>query len=276
MTILLEINPFLGAFIASLIFILGTGILALTVHLFFRRRRPKEFTPFVNQICLRIGTIHALLVAFVFGVLTTELFKLQNASDSEAISAANIYFTLIDNPSEEAVKLRNLIPIYLQTVIKKDWIELSKTPNDLPAWNIITQMQKITLSWNTVTVSEEMLRRYVFENLNTIAESRNIRIIERQAPNLPLIFWVIAIMGYILTILPLFSIELDKRRFLLICCYAIIIGTIFYGIVLLDKPFLSRAVKPNSFEVMYNDVTSMALSSSLRTRHEGSSLDKQR
>jgi len=261
---LLKLHPLTGAFIASLISIACAGILAITVRIFFRERLSKVTTPFVHQMSLRIGTMHALVVALVFGVLTTELLKLQNTSDSEAISSANIYFTLIDNPSEEAVKLRNLIPVYLQTVLEKDWVELSETPHDLPAWKIIAQMQKITLNWNTETASEEILRKYVFENLNTIAENRNIRIIERQAPNLPLIFWGIAIIGYILTILPYFSIELDKRRFLLISCYAIIIGIIFYGIAVLDNPFLSRAVKPSSFEVMYNDIKTSSLSSPVK------------
>jgi hypothetical protein len=210
---------------------------------------------------MRIGTMHALVVALVFGVLTGELIKLQNTSDSEAISAANIYFILAGSPSKEAVKLQNLVPDYLHAVIEKDWVELAEMPHDLPAWKIIAQMQKITLNWNTKTAPEEMLRKYVFENLNTMAENRNTRIIERQAPDLPTIFWGIAIIGYILTIIPYLSLEFDKRRFLLISCYAIMIGVIFYGIAVLDKPFLSRAVKPSSFEAMYTDIKTSSVSS---------------
>ena len=250
----------MGALSASLISILCTGILAITVRIFFRERLSKVTTPFVHQMSLRIGTMHALVVALVFGVMTGELVKLQNTCDSEAVSAANIYYVLAGNPSEEAVKLRNLIPIYMETVIEKDWAKLSVMAYDLPAWKIIAQMQKIVMNWAVETISDDMLKKYVFENLNTMAENRNIRIIEKQTPNLPVIFWGIAIIGYILTIMPYFSVELDKRRFFLISCYAIIVGIIFYGIVVLDKPFLSRAIKPSSFEVMYNDIKSSSLS----------------
>ena len=262
MTTLLRITPILGAFLSIMISVTCTFVLIICAHIFFHGKRSRETSPFVHQMSLRIGTMHALVVALVFGVLTTELLKLQNTSDSEAISAANIYFTLTDNPSEEAIKLRNLVPVYLNTVIEKDWIELSERPHDLPAWKIIAQMQQTALNWDTKTASEQILRKYVLENLNTIAENRNIRIIERQAPNLPLIFWGIAIVGYILTIMPYLSVELDRRRYMLICCYAIIIGIIFYGIAVLDKPFLSHAVRPSAFEVMYNDIATSSMKSS--------------
>ena len=263
MMFLLKLPPVLGALLAILISLSFTFALFITAHLLLRGKRPDQTRTFAQQMALRIGTIHALVVALVFSILTGGLIKLFDMSDAEAISAARIYFILKDNQSEEAARLRSLIPLYLKTVIEKDWEELSEMPHDLPAWELVAKMQGITLNWKTVKPSDEMLKGYVFENLNTMAENRNKRIIEWQAPDLPPVFWAIAFSGFILTLLPYLSVELSKRRLLLVCGYAIMIGIMFYGIAVLDKPFLSRAVKPTSFAVMYNDISEGALSSPL-------------
>jgi hypothetical protein len=255
MIFLIKLPPVLGVFIAVLLSLAFTCALFVTAHFFLRGKRSNETKTFAQQMALRIGSMHALVVALVFSILTGELMKLNNLSDAEAMSAANIYYILRDNQSEEAARLRSLIPLYLKTVIEKDWEALSEIPHDLPAWELITKMQGLTLNWKTTTSSEEMLKGYVFDNLNTMAENRNKRVIEWQAPDLPTVFWAIAFSGYILTLLPYLSVELIKRRFLLVCGYAIMIGIMFYGIAVLDKPFLSRVVKPTSFEVMYNDIS---------------------
>lgn len=251
---LLKMSPVLGLLIAALLSVALTALLFIIAHMIFRGKRPKEIKHFVAQTALRLGTMHALVVALVFSILTGELIKLQSMSDVEAISAANVYWILVDNPSEEGAQLQELLPRYLQTVIEQDWQELSGKPHNLPAWDLIGQMQRITLKWNPATPSDQMIKGYVFNNLNTMAENRSNRVIERQAPDLPTIFWVIAILGYFLTLMPFLMVELSRRRLFLISCYAIMIGILFYGIVLLDNPFTAKTLKPSSFEVMYNEI----------------------
>ena len=250
----LKLHPVLGASISALLSLTFTGALFIIAHLIFGGKRPEATKTFAQQMALRIGTMHALVVALVFGLLTSELKQQHSLSDAEAISAANIYFSLKDNWTDEAAKLRSRIPQYLKTVIEQDWEELSSEPHELPAWKLISEMQSITLGWDAKTPSDVMLKGYIFNNLNTMAENRNRRIIEWRA-SLPPVFWAIAFLGYILTLFPYLSVELSKLRLLLVCCYAVIIGIIFYGIAVLDKPFLSGAVKPTSFEVMYNDIS---------------------
>ena len=266
MLFLIKLPLVLGAFIAVLLCLAFTCALFVTAHIFLRGKRPKEYKTIAQQMALRIGTMHALVVALVFSTLTGELKNLNNLSDAEAMSAANIYYILRNNQNEEAARLRSLIPIYLKTVIEKDWEELSRMPYKLPAWELIAKMQGINFDWKTTNSSDEMLKGYVFNNLNTMADNRNKRAIEWQAPTLPPIFWVIAYLGYILTLVPYLSVELNKRRLFLVCGYAIMMGIMFYGIAVMDKPFLSRAIKPVSFEVMYNNISKDAPSSPLEMK----------
>ena len=254
MIFLLKLHPVLGASIAVLLSLALTCAIFIVAHIFFRGKRPDQTKVFAQQMALRVGAMHALVMALVFSSLNGELSKLHEMSNAEAISAANIYYILRGNQAEEAARLRSVIPDYLQMVIEKDWAELSQTSHKLPAWELIAEMQEITLNWKPRTHSDEILKRYIFDNLNTMAQNRNKRVIKWQT-GLPLIFWAIAIGGYILTLLPYLSVELSKRRLLLVCGYAFMIGIMLYGIAVLDKPFLSRAVKPVSFEVMYNNIS---------------------
>ena len=260
MLFLIKLPPVWGGLLAVFVSLAFTAALFIIVHIFLRGKRPTEYKNIAQQMALRIGTMHALVMALVFSTLNGDLKNLNDLSDAEAMSAANIYYTLKHNQSDEATRLRVLIPIYLKTVIEKDWEELSEMPFKLPAWDLIAKMQKINFEWKTTNSSDEMLRGYVFENLNTMADNRNKRVIEWQAPTLPPVFWVIAFSGYFLTLLPYLTVELNTRRLFLISAYAIMIGLLFYGIAVLDKPFLSRVIKPVSFEVMYDNISKDALS----------------
>ncbi len=258
--VLLKFPLVLGLLVAVCLSLSFTCALFVTAHLLLRGKRPDQTRTFAQQMALRIGAMHALVVALVFSSLTGELIKLHNISDSEAISAANIYFKLEGNSSEEAARIRSLVPLYLKAVIEQDWEVLSETPHDLPSWHYFNEMEEINLDWKTSTKADEMLKGFVFDNLNSMSENRMKRIIEWQAPNLPHIFWVIAIAGFFLTLVPYLSVELNKLRFILICSYALMIGIMFYGIAVLDRPFLSRAIKPAAFEVILNGISAYSSS----------------
>ena len=238
--------------VAAAIFI--TVILFIGGHFLLNGKRPEKIPTFVQQVVLRVGTIHALVVALVFSSLAGDLHQLKYQADQEAISAANIYFALQEFENEEAVRIKSLIPTYMATVITQEWKELSYKPHNMPAWEIIKELRGTTLAWQTTTPSETMLKTYIFNKLNEISEYRNKRLIEWRV-GLPTIFWIIAFGGYLLTILPFLSVRLSKLRLLLICAYATIIGITFYAIAALDNPFASQMLQPISFEIMYGEIS---------------------
>ena len=252
---LLNLPPFLGTIAAALLSVIVTALLFICANLFISGERDTVTKTFTQQMALRIGTMHALVVALVFSTLTAELIKLRDLSDMEAISAANIYYTLKGDTSKEANELRTLVPEYLKTVVEMDWEKLTNTPYELPAWKILDKMQRISRNLPEGTSSEAMIKKYVFDNLNEMAKNRNKRLIERQAPDIPTVFWTIAITGYFLTLLPYLTIELSRKRLFLVTCYAVIIGILLYGIAVLDRPFESGVNKPVAFQTMYSDIT---------------------
>ncbi len=102
----------------------------IAAHLLVGGKRPEKTLTFVQQMALRIGTMHVLVVAPVFSILTGELIK-----------------------------------------------------------------------------------HYVFYNLNAMAENHNKRIIEWQAPNLPPIFLGIGVVRYLLTLNPCLCVHEPPSTF---------------------------------------------------------------
>ena len=254
MAFMINLPPAIGPVVFALITVAITAAIFLMARLIYRGRRTESTRVFAQQMALRIGTMHALVVALVFSVLTGQLIKLHHTSDTEAISAASVYWILKNSEAPEAIALRELIPQYLQIVIEKEWEALSGSPHDLPAWELISRMQSIIVKWRPATAAEELTRKYVFDNINTMAESRDRRVIHRLAPTMPPIFWLIAILGYFLTLAPYLTVEFSKFRFFLVLCYAVIIGVLFYGILVLDNPFSSQVIHPTSFEVTLHEI----------------------
>lgn len=60
--------------------------------------------------------------------------------------------------------------------------------------------------------------------------------------------------GFILTLVPYLTVELTKFRFFLINCYAYMVGITFYGIILLNNPFMNGLVAPTPYEMIYHEM----------------------
>ena len=63
----LKLNPVLGSLIAILLSVAFTCAIFIAAHILLRGRRHSETRVFAQQMALRIGTLHALIIALVFG-----------------------------------------------------------------------------------------------------------------------------------------------------------------------------------------------------------------
>jgi len=109
-------------------------------------------------------------------------------------------------------------------------------------------------NWQTSQLYEEKIKNYAMDLLLKINELRIRRLYAWYREEIPVIFWVIAVAGIILTLVPYLTVELTKFRFILINCYACMIGITFYGIIVLNNPFMSGLVAPTSYEMIYKEM----------------------
>jgi len=247
--------PFTTGFvIAILTAVAFTSILFLIVHGFLRDKRSKTTGTFAQQMALRIGTLHALIIALVFGVIASEYMDLEKSLDFEATSIGSLYTALTAIPSDKNEKIRNQLILYLKNLIDTEWKQRTKRPLGKSSGRILFEILQNVQNWKTTKLNEEKIKNYALDLVLKINEQRIRRLYAWYREEIPPIFWVIAVAGFILTIVPYLTVELTKIRFFLINCYACMIGITFYGIILLNNPFMSGLVPPTPYEMIYHEM----------------------
>ena len=249
-----RLSDILGPIIVAFIFAVITGLIFAIAHFLFRGKKTKEMGVVAQQMALRIGAIYALVVALVFSALVVEVSHLLRMADTEAVSAGNIYWSLEKNQDSKAVELHKLIPDYLQSVIESDINPIEPNSFKRPAWKLIDRMRETIAQWEPSSATDELLRSYVLENIKTLSESREDRIVAQITPDLPSFFWAFLVLGYFLTLAPYLTIEHSKFGLFLIYGYAIINGLMFYGIIALDNPIILNLMTPVAFEELLNQI----------------------
>ena len=251
---LLKLPLVTGFLIAMLTTVAFTGIVFLIVHWFFRGKRPQTTRVFAQQMALRIGTLHALIIALVFGVLASEYSDLEKSLDIEAASIGSLYTALNRIQTDDTAKVRNQLLLYLEDVIDKEWKHITKSPLSKSTGQILFEILRNIQNLQTSQPYEEKIKNYAMDMVLKINELRIRRLYGWYREEIPAIFWVIAVSGFILTLVPYLTVELTRFRFLLINCYSCMIGITFYGLILLNNPFMSGLVAPTPYEMMYKEL----------------------
>ncbi len=261
---LLKLPHILGFIIAMLATVAVTGIFFIIVHGFLRGKRPDTTRIFAQQMAMRVGTIHALIISLIFGFLSGKFNEQQETLDIEAAIIGNIYVAMSNIRTDEAAKIRNQLILHLADIIDKEWQQTPKNPFSASTDQFFIEAFRTIQDWQASSPFEEKIKNYTMDMILKIAEMRTQRLLSWYQEEVPMIFWLIAVPGFILTLVPYLSVELNKFRFFLISCYASIIGLTFYGIILLSNPFMSGLLSPTPYEMIYKQIKASSLAKSAR------------
>jgi hypothetical protein len=260
MMFFLKLNPVLGSLIAILISVAFTCAIFIAAHILLGGRRPKETRVFAQQMALRIGTLHALIIAFVFGALASDYIDLEKTMDNEAAAIGSVYAAMRNIQSGEAEKIRDQVVLYLKDVIDKEWELTSESPLSTSTGQILFAIIKNLENWQTSLPFEEKIKNYSIDTMLTVNQMRIKRLYGWYREDVPAIFWLIALIGFTLTLFPYLSVELTKFRLILVNCYSSMVGITFYGLILLNNPFACGLVAPTPHKMMYEQIKSLSLS----------------
>lgn len=260
----LKLPPLLGSIIAILLSVAFTCALFITAHIFLHGKRPNETKTFAQQMALRIGTLHALIISLVFGTLASEYIAMEKTLDDEAAAVGSLYTAMRNIQSGDAERIRGQLALYLKDVIDNEWRQTTESPLSTSAGQILFAIMKNLENWKTSRPFEEKIKSYSIDRVFKINEMRIGRLYGWYREDIPIIFWLIAGVGFILTLFPYLSVELNKFRLVLINFYSAMIGITFYGIILLNNPFLCGLVAPTPHKMIYDQINTISLSDSTR------------
>ena len=264
MLFFLKLHPILGSLIAILSFMAFTSALFIIAHIFLGGRRPNQTKTFAQQMALRIGTLHALIIALVFGALANDYIDLEKTLDNEAAAVGSVYVALRTIQTVDTVRIQDQLALYLNDVINKEWELTSESPFSTSTGQILFAIIKNLENWQTSLPFEEKIKNYSIDKMLKINEMRVKRLYGWYREDVPIIFWIIALVGFTLTLFPYLSVELTKFRLILVNCYSSMVGITFYGIILLNNPFMCGLVAPTPHQMVYEQIISFSSSNDAR------------
>lgn len=264
MTFLLKLHPAFGSVIAILSFMAFTSALFIIAHIFLGGRRPNQTKTFAQQMALRIGTLHALIIALVFGALANDYIDLEKTLDNEAAAVGSVYVALRTIQTVDTVRIQDQLALFLNDVINKEWELTSESPLSTSTGQILFAIIKNLENLQTSLPFEEKIKNYSIDKMLKINEMRVKRLYGWYREDVPIIFWIIAVVGFMLTLFPYLSVELTKFRLILVNCYSSMVGITFYGIILLNNPFMCGLVAPTPHKMVYEQIISFSSSNDAR------------
>ena len=264
MLFFLKLHPILGSLIAILSFMAFTSALFIIAHIFLGGRRPNQTKTFAQQMALRIGTLHALIIALVFGALANDYIDLEKTLDNEAAAVGSVYVALRTIQTVDTVRIQDQLALYLNDVINKEWELTSESPLSTSTGQILFAIIKNLENLQTSLPFEEKIKNYSIDKMLKINEMRVKRLYGWYREDVPIIFWIIAVVGFMLTLFPYLSVELTKFRLILVNCYSSMVGITFYGIILLNNPFMCGLVAPTPHQMVYEQIISFSSSNDAR------------
>jgi len=264
MLFFLKLHPILGSLIAILSFMAFTSALFIIAHIFLGGRRPNQTKTFAQQMALRIGTLHALIIALVFGALANDYIDLEKTLDNEAAAVGSVYVALRTIQTVDTVRIQDQLALFLNDVINKEWELTSESPLSTSTGQNLFAIMKNLENLQTSLPFEERIKNYSIDKMLKINEMRVKRLYGWYREDVPIIFWIIAVVGFMLTLFPYLSVELTKFRLILVNCYSSMVGITFYGIILLNNPFMCGLVAPTPHQMVYEQIISFSSSNDAR------------
>jgi len=218
------------------------------VHRFWSSDVSEETKKTADMVATRIGVIHAVVIGMMFTSVRVEYNQMIVAVESEASALARLYVALERQGGEEFSDTRQQLTNYIQLVVEEQWPALREL-KFMPEDRELTGRDVLDKVWDDLSKIEHKPGDVNLKDLLNQAEDYKIqRLFDTKGQLLP-VFWYIAIIGYLFTLLTLYFPPPTLRRCLLVSLYSGMVAVVLLGIFILTHPYSPAAgVTPHVFE----------------------------
>jgi hypothetical protein len=177
-------------------YLIAACVYLLVVRLAVDDRRARAFRAFSPGMLPVLGTIFALLVAFVaVGVWNDfDKAKLAVATEASALRAVDVFAETL--PDEQRTQLRALMNSHIEEAVNREWPEMAHGRASLRALAThLVEAQRLTVSLKPQDESQRTAQREIVDALHRALDARRQRIIISQSEVGPVKWAAILLMG---------------------------------------------------------------------------------
>lgn len=210
-------------------------LLHFAVHLFVTNTSAEATLDAAKWASVRVGAIHALILALAFSGLRSEHNELQEGIDNEALAIEQLHRGLEGFGTQRARKIQEDLAAYTRLVIEEEWPSMAAgqplAEADLLVDSIYRQIIELSASTDNSGLSSTLLN-----DINDIENERGQRSFDIVEP-IGLVFWLIAVVGLVLTCVSFLPTPYTILRSMFLGMFAGINGLVFFAISEYSRPF---------------------------------------
>jgi hypothetical protein len=242
----------------------GVCLLALAgfelVHRLVPAGSRQQHNVVAGFIYAALGVIYAVLLALVVIAVWEEYELASETVEQEANATADIFWLADQLPEDRGTHVQELARSYAEEVVRKEWplMEQGKKPlmtqeEGTPAgWTIIDDIRHNIQGFEARTKSEEQLYAEGLDQLDTLSDSRRMRLVASEE-GVPGVLWTALIFGGVAAVgfTYLFGLESTWAHRLMVATLAAVIGLVLFTVGAMEYPFSGGArIGPGAFELI--------------------------
>ncbi len=238
--------PILEAALWFLIPALFAMIAHWGAHALFPNKPSEETLDAAKWGAVRIGAVHALILALAFSSVRSEYNELRESIDNEALAIEQLYRQLQEFGTDESEAIQEDLERYTRLVVNEEWPSMA-TGRPLEEADLLVDAiyrQIIVLADNAERSNSASA---MLNDINDIENERGQRSFDIEEPISPM-FWMIAVVGLVLTCLSFFPTPHGLLRSSFLGMFAGMNGLVFFAIIGFSHPFSTAfPIQPTPF-----------------------------
>ena len=253
----------LPSWVGAVLFAAAATIVALGMHFALRwllsRHAAEDTRNISGALIQRMGTLYALVLAFVFAQEYSDYNQINATTTREAAAVSSVYHGLRKYDYDGTKEIRRTVARYVQTVIVEEWDLLSEKKLSSDAWKHYRDVEIKLLHLAPQGLFQSDLRSQMIHDWDIVSQSRIARV-SFAVYDVPAFLMGVCIAGFFFAVAPHFAFSSKAANLFLISLHAFFNGLIIYLILAIANPFsIPARIEPAAFEMlMHSDMANVA------------------
>ncbi len=196
-----------------------------------------------------IGTIYAVLLAFVVVTVWQQYYSVATTVEIEASKILDLYRDAAEFPEPVQTAMREQLRTYAQTVVDEEWDTMGRGHESAHARDEFQKLWAVYRQLPVRNLRELAAQNETMRRMSELGENRQLRLL-RARSRVPTVLWTAVVLGAVATIG--FSYFFGARSLglqaIMVAIFTAAIALFFYVIAALDTPFSGAGwISPRPF-----------------------------
>jgi hypothetical protein len=206
----------------------------------FATRSSDDSQTMATSIIVRLGALHALILALVFAQEQLNYIEVRHTIADEAAATADVYYEIGYYEGADTGEIKANLARYVQTVIEEEWTLLRYGMLSDEAWRHYSKVNHAIINLAPSSPADIEIRKQCLEDWDDVSIFRRSRELAANH-TVPMFFWIIAILGFFCVSMPYYAFAPSGVNILALTIFAVYNGLVFFFIVNISNPFAGPA-----------------------------------